>query len=107
MAAESTEPAVEGDAMYEQTWPDPQLETIGCGASVAALGAASQLEETHQMIDRKLTEMGKGPQNVQVIVQETLYTEVILHLVDSEGVIGQSAPATHKRISMAVCDEAA
>ena len=45
MAAESTEPAVEGDAMYEQTWPDPQLGTIGCGASAAArsaLGAPSQ-----------------------------------------------------------------
>ena len=45
MAAENTEPAVEGDAMYKQTWPDPQLETIGCGESAAArsaLGAPSQ-----------------------------------------------------------------
>ena len=44
---------------------------------------------------------------MQVIVQETLCTEVILHLVDSEGVIGRSAPAIRKRISTAECDEAA
>ena len=39
------------------------------------------MEETRQMIDGKLT--NKERQNVQVIIQEMLYTEVILHLVDS------------------------
>ena len=111
MAVESTEPAVEGDAMYKQTWSDPLLETIGCGhlrqlAAHLELPVNASMEETHQMIDGKLTEMGKEPQNVQVIVQETLYTEVILHLVDNEGLIGQSAPATRERLSMADCDEA-
>ena len=49
------------------------------------------------MIDGKLTEMGKQPQNVQVIVKETSCTEVVLHWTDSEGIMAQSDPTIHRR----------
>ena len=95
MAAESTEPAV-GDSLYEQTWPDGRslplnLRRLDAGqlrqlAARLELPVNVSMEETRQMIDRKLT--NKERQNMQFIVQETHYTEVILHLVDSKGVIG-------------------
>ena len=117
MAVESTEPAIEGDAVYEQTWPDGRSLPLNSRrldpghlqqlAGYLELPINASMEETHQIIDGKLTEIGKEPPNVQVIFQETLYIEVILHLVDSKGVIGRSAPATRERIFTADRNEAA
>ena len=71
MAAESTEPAVEGDAAYEQTWPDGRslprnLRRLDAGhlqqlAAHLELPVNASMEETRQMIDGKLMEMGKEP----------------------------------------------
>ena len=96
MATESTDP-VEVDAVYKQTWPEGRSlplnsRRLNAGhlrqlAALLELPANVSMEKTRQMVDGKLTEMGKEPQNVQVIVQEKLSPEVILHPVDSEGVI--------------------
>ena len=106
MAAESSS-EVDVDAVYEQTWPEGRTLPLNSRrldawhlqqlAVLLELPRNASMDDTRQMIDGKLTEMGKQPQNVQVIVKETSCTEVVLHLTDSEGIIAQSDPTIRRR----------
>ena len=106
MAAESSS-EVDVGAVYEQTWPEGRTLPLNSRrldawhlqqlAVLLELPRNASMDDTRQMIDGKLTEMGKQPQNVQVIVKETSCTEVVLHLTDSEGIIAQSDPTIRRR----------
>ena len=110
MATESTDPEVEVDAEYEQTRPEARSlplnsRQLDAGhlqqlAVCLELPVNASMEKIRQMVDVKLTEMGKEPQIIQVFVQAKLCTEMILYLVDSEGMIRWSAPATRERNSI-------
>ena len=106
MATESSS-EVAVDAVYEQTWPEGRTLPLNSRrldawhlqqlAVLLELPTSASIEDTRQMIDGKLIEKGKQPQNVQVIIKKTACTEIIIHLTDSEGVLTQSNPTIRRR----------